>query len=540
MNMRKMLAVAVILGLGVVAGFFILKKEPPASADPHGHGANEAHAESAQVEKGAGGKVQDGHKEHAADQAAPHDEPGHKEENGHGDEPEAAKGPKGGRVFADGSFAVEVTLFEQGVPPEFRVYAFENSKPIDPGAVKLQIELSRLGAEPQVINFTKQQDYLRGDKEIVEPHSFVVRVSAQHQGKSHEWEYEQVEARVAVSDAAAKTAGIEIKTAGPGRIQSALELPGEIQFNRDRLAHVVPRLAGVVVQSKKNLGDNVSKGEVLAVLESQTLADLRSEYFAAQKRVAMAETTFKREKQLWEEKISAEQDYLEARQALGEAQIALRNAQQKLLALGVPRASIARGGADGLTRYEVRAPQDGTVIEKHLSVGEAVKEDADVFVIADLSTVWAEITVYPKDLNLVKLGQKVSVKASGLDAKASGEIAYVGALVGEQTRSAKARVALQNPDRSWRPGLFVTVSLIQSDAQVPVAVPVDAIQTVRDWKVVFGRFGDVFEARPVELGRSDGKWVEVKSGLAAGTQYAASNSFIIKADIGKAGASHDH
>jgi membrane fusion protein, heavy metal efflux system len=539
-NMRKMLAVAVILGLGLVAGFFILKKEPPVNADPHGHGANEAHAESGRVEKGADQKAQDDHKDHPADKDDSHDQPGHKDENGHGEESEAVKGPNGGRLMPDGNFAVEVAIFEQGMPPEFRVYAFENNKPIDPAAVKLQVELSRLGAEPQVINFTKQQDYLRGDKEIEEPHSFVVRVNAQYQGKSHEWEYEQVEARVTVSDAAAKTAGIEIKTAGPGKIRSALELPGEIQFNQDRLAHVVPRLAGVVAQSLKNLGDNVRKGEVLAVLESQTLADLRSEYFAAQKRVAMTETTFKREKQLWEEKISAEQDYLASRQALGEAQIALRNAQQKLLALGIPRASIARGGADGLTRYEVRAPQDGTVIEKHLSVGEAVKEDADVFVIADLSTVWAEITVYPKDLNLVKLGQKVTVKASGLDAEASGEIAYVGALVGEQTRSAKARGTLQNPDRSWRPGLFVTVSLIQSDAQVPVAVPVDAIQTVRDWKVVFGRFGDVFEARPVELGRSDGKWVEVKSGLTAGTQYAASNSFIIKADIGKAGASHDH
>jgi membrane fusion protein, heavy metal efflux system len=134
----------------------------------------------------------------------------------------------------------------------------------------------------------------------------------------------------------------------------------------------------------------------------------------------------------------------------------------------------------------------------------------------------------------------VRVRASGLDAEAEGVISYVGSLVGEDTRAAKARVNLQNPERSWRPGLFVTVYVLQSDAEVPVAVAVGAIQTVRDWKVVFGRFGDEFEARPVELGRSDGAWVEVRSGLKPGTQYAASNSFVIKADLGKAGASHDH
>ena len=199
-----------------------------------------------------------------------------------------------------------------------------------------------------------------------------------------------------------------------------------------------------------------------------------------------------------------------------------------------------RGGADGLTRYEIRAPIDGVVTEKHLAAGEAVKEDASIFTIADLSTVWAEMTIYPKDLAAVKLGQKVMVRVSALNAEAEGRVAYVGSLIGEQTRSAKARVTLPNPDRSWPPGLFVTVDLVQDETEVPVAVSVDAIQTLRDSKVVFARFGEFFEARPVELGRSDGKTVEVLSGLAPGTPYAATNSFVLKADLGKAGASHDH
>jgi len=140
----------------------------------------------------------------------------------------------------------------------------------------------------------------------------------------------------------------------------------------------------------------------------------------------------------------------------------------------------------------------------------------------------------------VKLGQKVKVRASALNAEARGTIAYVGALVGEQTRSAKARVTLGNPDQSWRPGLFVTVDVVQDESEVPVAVAAEAIQTYRDWQVVFLRSGEFFEVRPVELGRNDGTQVEVVKGLAAGDRYAASNSFVLKAELGKAGASHDH
>ncbi len=454
----------------------------------------------------------------------------------------AAKGAHGGRLFSQGDFALEVTIFEQGVAPEFRVYAMDKGKPADPAEVKLQIQLERLGEQPETIRFRKENDFLRGERAIAEPHSFKVSVGAERKGQTYRWTYEQSEGRIRMDDAAMQNAGIGVHTAGPASIRTTLQLQGEIQFNQDRLAHVVPRLAGVVIKSAKNLGDPVKKGDLLAVLESPALADLKSEHLSTQTRLDLARETFEREKRLWEEKISAQQDYLASRQALAEAQIVHRNAEQKLLALGLTHAALMRpasGGDNGLTRFEIRAPIDGMVTEKHLSIGEAVKEDASIVTIADLSTVWAEMTIYPKDLSSVKLGQKVTVRASALNAEAEGRVSYVGSLIGEQTRSAKARVTLPNPERSWRPGLFVTVDLVQDETEVPVAVSVDAIQTYRDWKVVFGRFGELFEARPVKLGRSDGKWVEVVNGLAPGTAYAATNSFVLKADLGKAGASHD-
>ena len=193
-----------------------------------------------------------------------------------------------------------------------------------------------------------------------------------------------------------------------------------------------------------------------------------------------------------------------------------------------------------MTRYEIRAPIDGVITEKEVSAGQVLKDDADIFVVADLSSVWVEVTVQAQDLNVVKAGQKALVKAASFQAEANGRVSYVGALVGEQTRAAKARIVLPNPKGLWRPGLPVNVELTADEITVPLAVRADAVQSLRDWRVVFGRYGDRFEARPLELGRSDGRHVEVLGGLEPGERYAARNSFLIKADIGKAGASHDH
>ena len=122
---------------------------------------------------------------------------------------------------------------------------------------------------------------------------------------------------------------------------------------------------------------------------------------------------------------------------------------------------------------------------------------------------WVDLTVRAEDINVLKTGQKGTVKSSAFDAQDTGTVSYIGALVGEQTRTAKARLVLANPKGLWRPGLPVNVNLVAGEVDVPVAVSADAIQTVRDWTVVFGRYGNLLEARPLELGRSDGKFIEV-------------------------------
>jgi cobalt-zinc-cadmium efflux system membrane fusion protein len=329
-------------------------------------------------------------------------------------------------------------------------------------------------------------------------------------------------------------AGIQLAEARAQNISRGLPFPGEVRFDEDRTAHVVPRVPGVVESVTVNLGQTVKKGQLLAVIASQQISDQRSEQAAAQRRLALARTTYEREKKLWQDKISAEQDFLQARQALQEAEIALSNAQQKISVLS--GSVVATGG----NRYELRAPFDGVVVEKHLTPGEVVDETTAAFTLSDLSRVWVTFGVSPKDLNKVQVGKAVTVSAPELNAEVVGSVAYVGSLLGEQTRTATVRVTLENPQGSWRPGLFVTALVATDSREAKVAVPETAIQTVEDKPTVFVRTDDGFEARAVELGSRAAGHVEVTQGLEAGVQVASAGSFVLKSELGKGSAEHSH
>jgi cobalt-zinc-cadmium efflux system membrane fusion protein len=448
------------------------------------------------------------------------------------------KGSRGGKLFTTDGFSVEVTIYEKGVPPQFRLYLYENGKPLSPAEVKVNITLTRLGAPAQLFRFTPEGNYLIGDQVVKEPHSFDVTITAERNGKTIHWNYAQVEGRVSMPDVILKNTGIEIITAGQATIKPTLTLPGEIIFNHHTLVQVVPRMPGMVTSVTRHVGQQVKKGEILAVIESPMLAELRSQYMIAQKRLTLAQTTFEREKRLWEEKITAKQDYLSAQEIWSESETRLHLALVKLRSLRVQPESNYSG--QNLARFEILAPISGLIISKGLALGETLKEDQKIFTIADVSTVWTAITAYPKDLNIVKVGQKAVVEATASNVVGKGEINYISTLIGEQTRTATVRIELDNKDGRWRPGMFVNAELVTEEIQVPVAVSMDAIQTMSNRSVVFGRYGEYFEIRPLKLGRNDGKMAEVLNGLSAGEKYAVGNSFAIKAELGKDSASHDN
>ncbi len=356
--------------------------------------------------------------------------------------------------------------------------------------------------------------------------------------KEDEEHEKEGEGTVKLSESQSKAIGVSLAQAEPALIRKEILLPGEIRFDEDRTAHVVPRVTGVVASVHAQLGQQVAKGQLLAVIQSATVSDQRSELQTAQKRLALAKTTYAREKQLWEEKISAEQDYLQARQTLQEAEIAVSNASQKLTAIGASAGSAGQGGS---SRYELRAPLAGTVVEKHLTVGESVTESSASFTVSNMSSVWAEMNVSAPQLPYVRVNAPVSVRATAFDSSAEGRVAYVGALIGEQTRTAPARVALANPQGLWRPGLFVEVTVVAEESKVPVAVETSAIQrTENKESVVFLPVEGSYKAQTVQLGKSDGRYTEITSGLQAGQSYVKDGSFMLKAELGKASAEHTH
>ena len=385
---------------------------------------------------------------------------GHAEHSGE----DAAEGSHGGRLLTEGSIQMEVTIYEAGIPPQLRIYFYENGLPVDPDRVNLTVDLHRFGGRTDVIRFEKQKDYLLGDVVVEEPHSFDVVVTAEYQGKAYRWEYDSYEGRTEMSDEVVRNSGIEIESAGPATIQEVIRVFGHIAPNEDRLKRVAPRFSGVVKEVRKKLGESVADNEVMAVVESN----------------------------------------------------------------------------ESLQQYEVRSALSGTVIRKDITAGEFADEGQAIYTVADLSQVWVDLDIPRKDFDRLRLGQAVVVYNGDDSIGTQGRVGYISPFGALDTQTMLARVELPNPDGRWRPGLFVVGEIIVEEATVPLAVRTEGLQVFRDWEVVFARADNVFEIAILELGRQDEEWAEVVSGLALGQRYATKNSFIIKADIGKSGATHSH
>jgi cobalt-zinc-cadmium efflux system membrane fusion protein len=351
---------------------------------------------------------------------------------------------------------------------------------------------------------------------------------------------------VRMDEAALARLGLEIAEAGPGDIKITVELPGEVRVNGDRMAHVGPRVGGVAQRVLVRLGDTVRTGQLLAVIESRELADSKATYLAAAERRQLAEATFAREERLWRDKVSSEQDYLDARIGLAEAKIAQRVAEKKLHVLGFDHDEVQRLADEPdieYASYRITAPFGGEVVDRHITIGETIPAEQNVFTIADLSSVWIDLSVYQKDLATVSAGQNVWVRPANNGVEGSGTIEFVQPLLGEDTRTALARLTMPNPGRRWKPGLFVTANVVVDAANVAIRVPRTALIRMEDGDdVVFVQTDEGFEPRPVTLGRTAPDAVEVVGGLEPGDRYVAAGGFSLKAELGKDafGDGHGH
>ncbi|GJD63419.1 MULTISPECIES: efflux RND transporter periplasmic adaptor subunit [Methylobacterium] len=352
-----------------------------------------------------------------------------------------------------------------------------------------------------------------------------------------------------------QVAGQDIKVAPVegGTLARHLLVPGTITPDMDRIARVPAKVVGTVAEMRKRLGDAVRKGEVVAVLDSREVADAKSEYLTAVVRADLEKTNFDRQQALWDKRVSAESAYLNAKAVYTEATLRQDLARQKLSALGLNAAEVARlakqdeatPNASTLRQYELRSPLSGRVVERKVDVGTAVGKEgdpSDVYTVADLSAVWIELSVPTVELGQVKEGARVVVTPSreGGGRNEEGKVIFVSPFLNQETRSARVIVALPNKDMAWRPGTFVTAEVEIARDEVPVRIPKSALQTVEGKRVVFVRTEEGFEKREVELGRSDDDSHEVTAGLRAGEEIAVANSFLLKAELGKSEADHDH
>lgn len=374
------------------------------------------------------------------------------------------RGPHRGRMLRDGDFAVEITIFEDGVDPEFRVYPYVNDKPVDPSAVDLEIDLGRLGGRVDEFNFTPQDDFLRGDGVVTEPHSFDVTVRAAYQGEQHEWSYDSYEGRTTIKQEQANAAGIEVETAGPATIVETITLSGRVELQPHGRAEVGAWFPGRIVEMTKKIGETVEKGETLA-------------------RVTASES---------------------------------------------------------LQTYQIPAPISGVVMERRANSGDVATVDRPLYIIADATEVHAEFYVYPRDAERLRAGQPVTVKSLSGDKSIEAEIETILPSADMMTQTIVAHVELPNEDKTWRPGQAVEGAVIVGRERVPLAVKTEALQRFRDFTVVYARVGETYEVRMLELGRRTPEWTEVLGGVDPGVEYVTKNAFLVRQDVEKSGASHDH
>lgn len=256
--------------------------------------------------------------------------------------------------------------------------------------------------------------------------------------------------------------GIELAEAGPARIRETLQLYGVIAPNAERMRSVAARYPGVIRSINKKIGDAVTQGEELAVVESN----------------------------------------------------------------------------ESLQTYSVTAPLQGVITARNANPGEQAG-DRTLFTVADLATVWVELSLFPRDVAKVRVGQRVQVKSPDTDQSANGQVIYVAPFGQAANQTLTARVQLDNAERRWAPGLYVTADVVTAETEVAVAIRRAALQSIGDRPVIFVQASDGFARRQVRVGRSDGALAEVLEGLAAGERYAAANSYVLKAEALKSEAAED-
>jgi cobalt-zinc-cadmium efflux system membrane fusion protein len=374
---------------------------------------------------------------------------------------EYERGPHRGRMLRSGDLALEITIFEEGTEPEFRVYAYWQNKPIDPSQVTLSVTLARLGGRTDPFAFTPKGEFLQGNGVVREPHSFDVLVKAIHGNQEYSWSYDSYEGRTTISADQAEASGVKSEPVGPAVIDEVIDLSGRVVLQPQGRAEVRAWYPGRIMEMTKTVGQAVRQGELLVRIEA----------------------------------------------------------------------------SDSLRTYQINAPISGVVTERNGSVGDVATQS--IYVIIDASKLQTTFFAFPRDAERLQPGQPVEIEGLG-GQRASSTVSMLLPSADAATQTVSIYADLPNPQGKWRPGMAVEGVVTVASNKVPLAVRTRALQRFRDFTVVFAKVGDTYEVRMLKLGRRTSEWTEVLSGIEPGEVYVTDNAFLIRADIEKSGASHDH
>ncbi|HEY4832099.1 MAG TPA: efflux RND transporter periplasmic adaptor subunit [Waddliaceae bacterium] len=335
-------------------------------------------------------------------------------------------------------------------------------------------------------------------------------------------------------------ADIQVQIAGVGEIKNFIQVAGKIIIHPDHLAYVTPKIHGAVWEIRKNLGDWVERGEVLAIIESREIAEAKANYLATAKKLTLHQTVLKKEEMLRE--ISPEQDYLNAKLTAEETAIQLRLAIQGLYALGFTEQEINKIGQDtsgNLRFYAMKAPLTGKVLQRNLTLGELCDHATKAFTIANFDKVWVEMSIPQNNVHYLKEGLPVEITGA-CGKKGTVQICQFNPIISEETRTATAIAVVDSMTVTWTPGEFITAHVLTDVTKVPIVVPWEAIQHIKGEHYIFVEKGSEFVPSIVKIGKIDDRNVEIVSGLNEGEGYAACNTFCLKAELEKEEAEHTH
>lgn len=322
-------------------------------------------------------------------------------------------------------------------------------------------------------------------------------------------------------------------------LEEEIRATAVIKANENRLAHVGPRIAGRAIEVKALLGDVVESGQRLAELDSFELGEKKASFMQARTSVEVAKRNYAREQRLFTQHISSEKDYLEARGEFERSESAYQAAREALRLLGLTDAEIeglSWGGRDHpLSHFPLIAPFAGTVVEQHITIGELIEATETAYTIADLTVVWVIVDIFEKDLAQVRVGSDVRLAMEAYPGDSfRGTVAYLSSLLDPGTRTAQARIEIDNRDGRLRPGMFATaaITIPSAEDEKHVVVPRDAVQEVRGKSVAFvEETPGTYRVREVALGKDSGPDVQVLAGLAEGDRVVTEGGFYLKSSL---------